>query len=250
MAIGELQRRGVLVSIATGRMYSGTRDVARRVGITGPVACIDGSHIVDARTDAELVCHTLSREALSLAATVLHEAGAASVVFSRDVIWYDRVSAPHLPFLTVWSDRTEEVPEVLASSRWNDGDAVTALVAVAPAARLSTARDRLLTEPGVCVQAILFMIDREGTAGMVLRAAGASKGTALEWIARHHGIEPAAVVAVGDWLNDIPMLRAAGRSFCMAQSPPEVVAAASERLEADGWSGGGIAEAAERTGLL
>ncbi len=250
MAIGALQRRGIVVSIATGRMYSGTRDVARRVGIAGPVACIDGSHIVDAETDAELACYALGPEALSLAASVLRDAGAATVVFSRDVIWYDRVSAPHLPFLTVWSDRTEEVPEVLAGSPWGDGEAVTALVAVAPAARLSAARDRLLAEPGMGVQGILFMIDRDGTAGMVLRAAGASKGTALEWIARHHGIEPAAVVAVGDWLNDIPMLRAAGRSFCMAQSPPEVVAAATERLEADGWSGGGIAEAAERAGLL
>ncbi len=238
------------MSIATGRMYSGTRGIARRIGVTGPVACIDGSHIVDAGTDADLACHVLEPEALRLATEVLREAGAATVVFSRDVIWYDRMSAPHLPFLTVWSDRTEEVPEVLAHPRWGEDGAVAAVVAIAPAARLSAARDRLLAAPAVRVQAVLFMIDREGRAGMVLRAPGASKGTALEWIARHHGVEPAAVIAVGDWLNDIPMLRVAGRSFCMAQSPPEVAAAASERLEADGWSGGGIAEAAERAGLL
>jgi hydroxymethylpyrimidine pyrophosphatase-like HAD family hydrolase len=89
-----------------------------------------------------------------------------------------------------------------------------------------------------------------GTWGMVVRAAGASKGTALEWIANYENVEPDEVVAVGDWLNDIPMLRAAGLSFAMAQAPEEVGAAASERLDADHSTGGGIAEAAERAGLL
>jgi len=58
------------------------------------------------------------------------------------------------------------------------------------------------------------------------------------------------VIAVGDWINDIPMLVRAGRSFAMAQAPREVRAAASEVLTADVWSGGGIAEAAERSGLF
>lgn len=248
--ITELQRRGVVVSIATGRMYSGTRAVAHRIGVTGPVACIDGSHIVDAVTDEELLCHAIAPTALGRVAAVFREAAATTVAFSRDVIWYDSSSAPYLPFLTVWSDRKEQIDDVLGDPRWQNGEAVTALVAVAEAERLAKARDRLLVELDGAVQANLFMVDRDGNAGMVLRAEGATKGTALEWIARYHGVEPAEVVAVGDWVNDIPMFRAAGRSFCMAQSPADVVAAATDRLDADGWSGGGIAEAAARAGML
>jgi HAD superfamily hydrolase (TIGR01484 family) len=240
----------VVVSIATGRMYSGTREVARRIGVRGPVACIDGSHLVEAGTDTELLCHTVGADALPTITAALREAGADAVVFSRDVIFYDRASEPYLPFLTVWSDRTEQVPDALTDERWGNGDAIAALVAIAPMTQLTAARDRLLEATGARIQTTVFPVDRAGTGGMVLRAAGASKGTALEWIARHHGVEPAAVIAVGDWMNDIPMLRVAGRSFCMAQSPPEVVRAADERLDADGWSGGGIAEAAERAGLL
>jgi hypothetical protein len=36
----------------------------------------------------------------------------------------------------------------------------------------------------------------------------------------------------------------------MAQAPDEVKSAAKEVLEADSWSGGGLAEAAARAGLL
>jgi hydroxymethylpyrimidine pyrophosphatase-like HAD family hydrolase len=46
------------------------------------------------------------------------------------------------------------------------------------------------------------------------------------------------------------MLRAVGHSYAMGQSPPEVVEAAGQVLVADHTSGGGIAEAARRAGLL
>ena len=51
-------------------------------------------------------------------------------------------------------------------------------------------------------------------------------------------------------MNDIPMFRVAGRSFAMAHAVDEVKAAASDHLRADVSTGGGIAEAAERAGLL
>ena len=58
------------------------------------------------------------------------------------------------------------------------------------------------------------------------------------------------IVVVGDWINDVPMFLRAGLSFAMAQSPDVVKQAASAVLESSDRSGGGIAEAAERAGLL
>ncbi len=238
-----------MVSIATGRMYSGTRLVARSMGIAGPVACIDGSHIVRADDDSTLVCHSIDGATRGRLTQLLAEMSAATVVFSSDVIFYDQASHPYLPFLTVWSDRVEELDGVLADSRWEDND-VTAVVAIAAKAGILDARDTIRKELVGQLQAITFPVHGDEVWGMVTRAYGASKGTALNWIAQHHGVKIEQTVAVGDWLNDIPMLRAAGRSFCMAQAPAEVVEAADEQLEADGWNGGGIAEAARRCGML
>ena len=53
-------------------------------------------------------------------------------------------------------------------------------------------------------------------------------------------------VCVGDWLNDLPMMSCAGRSFAMGQAPAEVKAAASDVLERTIEHGGGIAEAIDR----
>ena len=72
----------------------------------------------------------------------------------------------------------------------------------------------------------------------------------LGHIAKHYGATLEETVAVGDWVNDVSMLRVAGKSFAMAQAPDEVKDAAHEVLDADVWEGGGIAEAAERAGML
>jgi hypothetical protein len=82
-----------------------------------------------------------------------------------------------------------------------------------------------------------------GVHAMIVRAKGPTKGTAVEWLAAHHGCTAAEVVVVGDWQNDVPMFDTAGRSFVMAQAPDDVKSHATDRLEASGHLGGGVAEA-------
>src|SRR5262245_57824318 len=50
---------GITVSIVTGRLYSGTRATAERLGLRGPVACADGSHLVRAGDHTTLVHHAI-----------------------------------------------------------------------------------------------------------------------------------------------------------------------------------------------
>ena len=82
--------------------------------------------------------------------------------------------------------------------------------------------------------------------GMVARASGGTKGTALEWVSSHYGVHVSETVCVGDWLNDLPMMSMAGRSFAMGQAPAEVKAAATDVLDRSIDTGGAIAEAIDR----
>jgi Cof subfamily protein (haloacid dehalogenase superfamily) len=56
----------------------------------------------------------------------------------------------------------------------------------------------------------------------------ANKGTALETLAGSLGIDRSETMAIGDGLNDLPMLEWAGVSVAMAGSAPEVLSAAGE----------------------
>lgn len=248
-AIAALLARGVPVSLCTGRMYSGTRDTARLLDLDGPVGCVDGSHIVEAGSHRELCAHPISQAANLV--EILGEFETVSFVFSGDVIYHDARGVDFLHYVSLWSEQAVELEAVLESARWSDDPAVTAIVSLGSEDQILGARTVIDGELGGAVQAAAFEVKRvSGSWGMVVRAAGVDKGTAIEWIARHHGVHPSEVVVVGDWLNDVPMMKAAGRSFAMAQSPATVKEAATDVLDADTWSGGGIAEAAERAGLL
>ena len=252
-AIAALIARGVPVTLCTGRMYSGTREIAEAMRILGPVACIDGSHIVDSTNHLELHSTPLSELGTALLFEVLGRIRLAAFAFSGDRLLHDAHGAQYLDYVSTWTERTQQVELLSDFSGWGEsGGTLSALVALGTPDQIRST-EQFIRSHDEHLQCVSFEVGRPGFAGiwgLVVRAAGVDKGTAIDWVARHHGVSVAEVVAVGDWLNDIPMLRRAGRSFAMAQAPNEVKAAATDILKASAHTGGGIAEAAQRAGLL
>jgi len=75
-------------------------------------------------------------------------------------------------------------------------------------------------------------------------APGVTKATALEHFAKQRGVDASQVLAFGDQLNDLPMLRWAGRAIAVANAHPAVLAAVSEH--ADSVHDDGVAHALHR----
>ena len=239
------------VALCTGRMFSGTREIAASFRLLGPVACIDGSHIFDLHSRGELSCTAISQEAGRYVREALSMFGPAAFIFSGDRVIHDARGDRFLSYLSTWSDERHRVADVVHPQAWEGETNVAALVLMGDEESIAGVERALHGVPGL--QDIVFEVKREdlaGSWGMVVRADGVDKGTAIEWLAGHYGVGLEDVVAVGDWLNDVPMLERAGLSFAMAQAPDEVKAAAKQQLKADIWNGGGVAEAAERAGLI
>ena len=245
-AIGRVIASGVAVTIVTGRLYSGTHAVARSVGLSGPIACVDGSHIVDLRDDGALFHASIAGDDAALLREVLERHGATTFLFAHDTIVHDPGGEPYAGYVSTWSPHLDVVASVHEHPYWEHERGLMAVVAVAPERDIRAAADELAERLGHAAHVIFFPVHRVDLFAMVIRAAGTTKGTAVEWLARHHGCTPAEVVVVGDWINDVPMFQVAGRSFVMRQAPPAVKAAATDELDADCWNGGGVAEAVRR----
>ncbi|XXY54416.1 HAD family hydrolase [Sorangium sp. So ce269] len=249
LAIQRLQAAGVPVSIATGRLYSGTREVARRVGVIGPIACVDGSHIVHTEGDAHLYSRTISGAEAALLRSITERHATASFLFAQDSIVHDAIGAPHVHYVRGWSPAIAEVDRVSSHPYWEHEHGLLALVAIGTEAQVMAAVEEVRSELGRAAFVVSFPLLQDGPTSifaMMVRAAGPTKGTAVAWLAEHYGCSPSDVVVVGDWLNDLPMFEVAGRSFAMGQAPENVKQAATDRLKADALLGGGIAEAIRR----
>lgn len=246
-AVKRLHERGIIVTILTGRLYAGTRDAAELLGIVGPVGCADGSHIVDVRNDKTLLHHGIRGEtAAALRASLVRNA-LATFLFAEEAIVHDEQCADYLPYVRTWSTDLRFVRSVPDHALWTSQTGTTAVVAIGSEASVGAALAEIEASTNGALQIATFPFRNNPKLwGMVARASGGTKGTALAWLSAHHGIDISETVCVGDWHNDLPMMSCAGRSFAMAQAPSEVKAAATDVLDRTIDAGGAIAEAIQR----
>lgn len=240
-AIGELQAAGVTVTIATGRLHSGAVAAARACSIEGVIACVEGSHLVELATGATVAHHAMDDAAAAAVRATVGAHHLAGFVFDATGIHHDHAGAPFAGYVSTWSPNLRVVEEELAWSTVplaavaiGDADAVAAAHAV-----VRGYADRLFS--------VSFSVSAcPGKHALLVRAAGPTKGTALAELCRTAGCSLVDSVAIGDWVNDVPMFEVAGRSFAMASSPDAVRASATDVLASVAGAGGGIAEAIRR----
>ncbi len=242
-AMQALMRSGVAVSIITGRLYSGTRTCAEILGIKGPVACADGSHVVRVSNDETLVHHGIRGASARKLREALLRHNLATFLFAGDAIVYDAEGETYLPYLRTWSADMQRAAAVSEHALWKAAAGLTAVVGLGPEAAISAAVDAIQTGRSRA-QVTAFPVKRvPGNWGFIARAATGTKGTALEWLAEHHGCTLAETVCVGDWLNDLPMFGVSGRAFAMGQAPDAVKQVATDVCSETSAEGGGIARA-------
>ena len=254
-AIRAALAEGVRVTIVTGRLYSGTRAVAETLGLRGPVGCADGSHLVHAADHATLLHLGVRGEDGAGLRAALAGSGLAAFVFAKDAIGHDAAGAPFVDYVTTWSEDVRVSRDVLDHELWRSDDGITAVVALGKREQVADAVRAIESALRGVVLIAMFPVRRgvharQGTWALIVRAAGGTKGTAIRWIAEREGVAIEDTVCVGDWMNDLPMFEAAGKSFAMGQAPDELKSRATHVLSETAEKGGGVARAiAEAFGI-
>src|SRR5207247_1054097 len=203
-AVGAAQRKRVRVCLATGRIWPSAEPYFRRLGADPPAVLYNGGLVYDFRTDTVLRRVPLDYHQAKLVLELLREFPAVQ------------------PFLYV-GDRVYTTRTILSMGGRPD------LLAV---------RDRIARLP-ISINSVFS----EDTCLEILPQ-GSSKGAALEFVAQHLGIPLSEIIAVGDNLNDLEMIRTAGLGVAMGNAPPELRAQAGYVTSTN--DEGGLAEVIER----
>jgi Cof subfamily protein (haloacid dehalogenase superfamily) len=240
-AIAELQAAGVTVTIVTGRLWSGATDAARACAIDGAIACMEGSHLVELASGTTLAHHPMADDVAAALRETVVDHQLAAFVFDAAGIHHDRAGAPYAGYVRTWSPNLRAGDDALI---WPD--APLAMVAVGDPDAVAAAHASLRARGDQLFSVSFAVSAYPGKHALLARAAGPTKGTALAELCAAAGIELADAVAVGDWVNDVPMFEVAGRSVAMGSAPDAVGAKATDRLSTPAGAGGGIAEAIRR----
>jgi Cof subfamily protein (haloacid dehalogenase superfamily) len=228
-AVGEAVRRGVRVSLATGRMASSAVVYANQMGLVEPIIAHQGAVVREMPARRERVDPAAIPHRGRVGRLLHHEALPAPVV--RDAIDWCRANGldPHvnsLERIVVWADDPsfDDYSAYLGPGALVVADLVTSIrrpmtkvIAVGdppgPMRLIAEARRVFAGRADATVSHPRFL---------EFVAPGVSKGRAVAWLAHRAGIPMSQVMAIGDAMNDSEMIADAGHGAAMASAPPEV----------------------------
>jgi Cof subfamily protein (haloacid dehalogenase superfamily) len=234
-AIARAREHGVAVTLASGRMFPLVEPLAAELGLSSPLICYGGALIVDPVARGPLYRCGVP---LDLAREVIRAARARALsarVYVDDRVYVDVVRPGHFNYESLIRVRAIEVGDLL---RFLARDPSHLAIDAEPG------RTRDL----VVEMRRLFAPRLNVTTGHPLLTEFSHpevhKGSGLAWLARHLGVPPTEVLAIGDDWNDLEMLRYAGLGVAVANAHPDVLAMADAVVPAV--EDDGVAVAIER----
>lgn len=234
---------GVVVTIATGRLYGGTADHAATLGVKGTIACMNGAEMLDASDGRVLSAHYLPNQIAVDVRDQLRDLKVATSLFSSWDIHHCAAAQPYRRYLETWSKNFTEWDDVYLSPAWEEDLRLLAVVATGPMEQIQRAADLLNPTLDQNLYEILAFPAGDDERGMfMLRDRRENKGTALRRMAAEHGFGENQVVCVGDWINDVPMLQTDALSFAMAGTPSWMFDAAKHATRTSSAQDGGVIE--------
>ena len=229
-AVHQALKAGLLVCFATGRNWTESRTVVEAVEHYATAVFAGGAMVVDTERDVTLhrmmmdpglaaeLCGHFEAEGHAVLALQDTDAAGVDYLVTGDAPLNDATSA----WMKITQAKIRTVPRLA-----HFGHAHTIRVGIVASredVRRSTATlDRDFA--GRVVHQSLY-VPAYGVEVLEVFDPAVNKWQGILHVARHHGIEPEEIVAVGDDVNDIPMLQSAGLGVAMGNARPEIRALA------------------------
>ncbi|MEO7001183.1 MAG: Cof-type HAD-IIB family hydrolase [Ktedonobacterales bacterium] len=225
-ALHDAQERGIIVCLATGKIFPSIRALAGELGLIGPQIVCNGAAIADAPSGGVERAWALTPAEVTQARRVLatHAPHLAIAWYTPGAILTDAAPGPAADTLdAILRAYHEPIPVHVPSLAAPDVPAPLKLLMTDEPAQLDILRRKL--EPAL--EGTTLRLVRTSLEFLEIMPLHVSKGVALREILARRAIPREAVVAVGDGENDIPLLAEAGLAVAMANAQPDVRAHAN-----------------------
>ncbi len=209
--------RGVIVVIATGRMHSSAEPFARELGLDGPMVTYNGA-MIRRPGDAEPIWH------LPIPADLADEAIRLCVRERMDAMYFldDEIYVPRYDrWAYEYRARTGNDSNIHGDLRSFAGNQPTKLLIMGTPEETAERYEFFAREFGDRLHATVSLPEY-----LELLHPEVSKASALSRLAEMLGFGIENVMAVGDSMNDLEMVEAAGVGVMMATSSAQLRAAA------------------------
>ena len=238
-AVARAKAAGVIVTLATGRMFASIRPFAQQLELTAPLIAYNGALVRD--LSGRVFSHRFVPKAFVVELAEFAQAeGVCLNLYVDDELFVAEDGEPVRYYAKIAGLEPHYVGDLVAFARnLPDDGGSTKVLLVAAAEDVPRYMDIL--RPRFAGR---IAMSRSKPRFIEMVAEGVSKGRALAALAEAHGIPLEQVMAIGDSYNDLEMLTAAGIGVAMGNAPEAVKQAADVVVATN--EEAGVAEAIER----
>lgn len=209
--LAEYTENGGRFAISTGRMPAGILYRAKELGLKGIVCCGQGTALVDIDTNQVIATGVIENETAVKVCKKMEEMGLHIHVYD---LWdyYSNMDDEPLKLYESIVKCKATVIDTKPMSAWVKETGlrtfkVLAMVHPKDAMRILSELEKEEFENCVVTRSGEFLIE--------VNTSTCSKGTAVAFLADRYGVDLQNTIAVGDQLNDLPMLKTAGLGFAV-----------------------------------
>jgi Cof subfamily protein (haloacid dehalogenase superfamily) len=243
-AVRRALQAGLLICFATGRNWTESVTVLDAVEHYSTAVFVGGAMVIDTKAGKTLhrqgvnpqlareVCRAL--ESLGHAALVLQDTGSAGVDYlvQKGAVLNDATSQ----WMVATSAQVHEVDDLSSFPHEH-----TIRVGIcAGHDETGRVRDVLKAQFGDRVLCQSLYVPTYSVEVLEVFDPAVNKWQGILHVAETHGVQPGQIVAIGDDINDLPMIQNAGLGVAMGNARPEVLAAAKRVIKTN--SEDGLAE--------
>jgi len=236
--IEALKEKDIPFVIATGRIYPSAAEFSKDLGLTTPIIACNGAVIKDPVEDKIIKDYPVSTDSMIELIKICKKYDIYFHIYTID---------------TVYAERNERL--IAKYNEWKKLDPKRSLVKTAVVEDIvPVIKDNIVYKLGIYVdeegakEAYEEMVKIPGitscfslTTLVDIFNENASKGIAVQELAKMYDLNQENVMALGDNENDMPMLEYAGLGIAMKDARDQVKAAADEVTVSNGESGVAVA---------
>ncbi|MDD4626485.1 MAG: Cof-type HAD-IIB family hydrolase [Syntrophomonas sp.] len=221
-AIRQVQEKGIMVTLATGRMFRSALPYARQLKVDIPLITYQGALVKNSLSEEVLYYEPLPRKLATEVMKLFKEQGIFFQSYFNDCFCIESWSPEAEYYAELSGIKPLFYEDLIAVSREQDTPKI--LATVFDERLILSMEEELNRRFGE-----ELYITRSKPVFLEVMSRYADKGQALKMLAQHYSIPREKVLAMGDSYNDLAMIKWAGIGVAMGNAP-EVVKEAADYL--------------------